>query len=513
MAPTHVVADQSEVFTFLSQSRAHGVTESVTRIDTHGAVVFLAGPNAYKVKRAVRFPFMDFSTLEKRRAACEAEVAVNRPNAPALYHGTVPITRSSESLALAAEGETIEWAVHMCRFDVDDTLDRVAAAGRLSQVLVAKLTRAVLASHAKAPRREGASTIASIERYIRENHDAFMETPELFPPDRVARLTNVAGTAFAEMRALLRSRCQAGFIRRCHGDLHLRNLVLLAGEPTLFDAIEFDEAIATGDVLYELAFLLMDLWERELPATANLVLNRYLWESDEVNLEGLAARPLFLAVRAGIRAKVVAAGLPHLSGRQRERGAAQAVRYFECAERFLVPAAARVIAVGGLSGTGKSTLAASIAPNLGRAPGAIHLRSDIERKRLFGVPETEPLPAEAYGHVVTAQIYSCLKRKVELVAHSGSSVVVDAVYAQESERLKIEDMARQLRIPFVGLWLEAPQPALMNRLEHRRGDASDADAAILERQSHYDLGVVSWRRVDALLDPDGLSHTILASLS
>ena len=388
MTLTHVVADQSEVFTFLSDPRAYGLTEPVIQIDTHGAVVFLAGPDAYKVKRAVRFPFMDYSTLEKRRAACEAEVAVNQPSAPDLYLGTVPITRAPGGLALGGEGEAVEWAVHMKRFDLNDTLDRVAATRRLSGPLVAKLTRAVLASHARAPRRDGGPATASLERYIRENHDAFLEIPELFPPDRSAQLSARARKVFAETCTLLLSRGKAGFVRRCHGDLHLRNLVLIAGEPTLFDAIEFDDAIATGDVLYDLAFLLMDLWQRELRDAANLVLNRYLWESDEANLGGLTALPLFMAVRAGIRAKVIAAGLPHVDVDMREHIAAEAARYFECAERFLEPASVHVIAVGGLSGTGKSAIAAALAPHLGLTPGAVHLRSDVERKSLFGVAET-----------------------------------------------------------------------------------------------------------------------------
>ena len=512
MTLTHVVADQSEVFTFLSDPRAYGLTEPVIQIDTHGAVVFLVGPDAYKVKRAVRFPFMDYSTLEKRRAACDAEVAVNRPSAPDLYLGAIPITRAPGGLALGGEGEAVEWAVHMKRFDLNDTLDRVATNGSLSGPLVAKLTRAVLASHGRAPHRNGGPATASLKRYIHENHDAFLETPELFPTDRATQLTARALKVFTEIRTLLLSRGEAGFVRRCHGDLHLRNLVLLSGEPTLFDAIEFDDAIATGDVLYDLAFLLMDLWERELKDAANLVLNRYLWESEEANLGGLVALPLFLALRAGIRAKVVAAGLPHVSVDKRERSAAEAVRYFECAEHFLEPAPARLIAIGGLSGTGKSALAAAVAPHLGLAPGAVHLRSDVERKRLYGIAETEPLPPKAYDSEVAAEIYACLARKAGLAARSGYNVIVDAVHAREDARRRMEDLARELQMPFVGLWLEAPLSVLLSRVEHRRGDASDADAAVVERQSLYELGMINWWRIDTSKSLDDLRQTVLARL-
>ena len=511
---THVIADQSEVFAFLSNARAHCLTEPVIRIDTHGAAVFLAGLDAYKVKRAVRFPFMDYSTLEKRRAACEAELNVNRPSAPDLYLGTVPITRAPEGLALGGDGEAVEWAVHMKRFDLNDTLDRVAAARGLSDPLLAMLTRAVLASHSTAPQRDGAPATASLKRYINENHEAFLETPKLFPTERAMQLTARAQRAFAEIRTLLLARGEAGFVRRCHGDLHLRNLVLLGGKPTLFDAIEFDDAIATGDVLYDLAFLLMDLWEREYRGAANIVLNRYLWESEEANITGMAALPLFLAIRASIRAKVIAAGLPHVSVDKGERSAAEAVRYFECAEDFLLkPAPARLVAIGGLSGTGKSALAAVVAPHLGMAPGAVHLRSDIERKRLFGIDETQPLPLKAYDAEVTAEIYACLARKAACAAGSGYNVIVDAVHDREDERRHLEYLARELRIPFVGLWLEAPLPVLLNRVQQRRGDASDADAVIVERQSRYELGPIKWRRIDASRNLNDVTQTVLASLS
>ncbi len=382
----HVVADQSEVLALLADPRTHELSTQPVRIDTHGAVVFLAGDNAYKVKRAVSFPFMDLSTLAKRKAACEAEIAVNAADAPAIYLGAVPVTRGENGLELGGSGEAVEWVVHMRRFDERRTLDHIAERGGLSPTLLAKLVRAILVSYARAPLRKGAPAAESLRRYLQQNKDAFGESAELFPKERVEALTARSEDMLKRHWELLLERGRTGYVRRCHGDLHLRNIVLLGDEPTLFDAVEFDDAIATGDVLYDLSFLLMDLWERGLKSEANLVLNRYLWGSDEAQIPGLAALPLFLSVRAAIRAKVVAASLPHLSGKERETRAAEARQYFEAAEYFLEPQAPRVVAIGGLSGTGKTTLAAAIAPHLGRPPGAIHLRSDIERKLLAGVP-------------------------------------------------------------------------------------------------------------------------------
>jgi predicted kinase len=291
--------------------------------------------------------------------------------------------------------------------------------------------------------------------------------------------------------------------------LHLRNIVLVWGEPRLFDAIEFSDEIATGDVLYDLAFLLMDFWERDLRQPANLLLNRYLWDSAAAHLSGLAALPTFLSLRAAIRAKVAASAIPHLGAEQREPAAAGARRYFDFAESFLKPAPLALVAVGGLSGSGKSTLAAAMAPHLERAPGAVHLRSDIERKRLFGVGETERLPAEAYATSVTERIYRRLRRKAALAINAGQSVVVDALHARPEERDAIENLARRLQAPFVGLWLEAPHAVLIDRVRSRSADASDADAAIVALQEGYDPGAIAWPRLDTSTD---LASLLTASL-
>lgn len=492
----HVVADQAAVLRFLSTAAAYGAAVPPIRIDTQGAIVFLAGDKVYKVKRAVKFPFMDLSTLEKRRAACEAEIAVNHDNAPSIYLGTVPVTRLGDGLALGGSGEVIEWTVCMRRFDERQTLDLVAGREGLPPPLIAKLVRAILASHRRAPVAAGLGAAESLRRYLVQNSDAFAESPELFPERRAKALTVLAKSVLQEQWALLLERGDTGYIRRCHGDLHLRNIVLLNGEPALFDAIEFDDSIATGDVLYDLAFLLMDLWERGLETEANLVLNRYLWGGDEAHLDALALLPLFLSIRAAIRAKVTAASRAHLAGAEREAAAAQARRYFGAAEEFLKPCAPRLIAIGGLSGTGKTTLAATIAPAMGRSPGAVHLRSDIERKVLAGVAETDRLPASSYTQAASDAVYEALRRKAATALAAGQSVVVDAVHARPEERDAIAAVATTAGAPFAGLWLEAPLEALVDRVRGRVGDASDATEDVVRGQHRYDVGDITWSRLD-----------------
>ncbi|MFG1244192.1 AAA family ATPase [Xanthobacter sp. V7C-4] len=514
-APDHVVGDQSAVFALLQDPATHGLTDKVVRIDTHGAAVFLAGPFAYKVKRAVFFPFMDFSTPQKRQAACEAEVAIGGAGAPGLYLGVVPIVRTVHGLALGGDGEAVEHAVKMRRFDTDLTLDKVAERGALSPDLAKALATAVLEAHAAAPVRRGFDTASRLASYLADNKTEFSARPELFPPNEVARLAQLSENALAGITPLLNARSAAGFVRRCHGDMHLRNIVLLDGKPVLFDAIEFNDDIATCDVLYDLAFLIMDLWQRGLRGEANAILNRYLWASADDGIDGLAALPLFLSLRSAIRAKVEAAGLAHLAGAHRVEGERRVTHAFQQALAFLGPDQPERVqfgqvtmemvkpvqpilwAVGGLSGSGKSTWAAKMAPALGRAPGAVILRSDIERKRLAGVAETQKLPPEAYTPEATRQVYDRLRALAARVLATGHSVIVDAVHARPDERDAIAQVAREAGADFQGLWLEAPEGELIRRVEARTGDASDADAAVVRRQLSYNLGDISWTRAQA----------------
>ena len=493
----HVVEDQSAVFDFLADPETHGIRDKPARIDTHGAAIFLAGDNVYKVKRAVKFPFMDFSTRELRRMACEAEVEVNRASAPSIYLGTLPVTHADGGLALGGEGDVVEWVIHMHRFDETKTLDHVAEKDGLPPPLLAKLVKAIIASHQRAPLRDGLSATQSLKSYLAQSDAAFKESAELFPAERVEALTRRSNELLSQCWDLLVKRGEQGYVRRCHGDLHLRNLVLLDGEPTLFDAVEFSDEIATCDVLYDLAYLLMDLWERGFRQEANLVLNRYLWGSDAVQIVGLAALPIFLSIRAAIRSKVIAAALPHLSGSEREHMAAEAQQYFRAAERFLELKKPCLVAIGGLSGSGKTTLASAIAAFIGTAPGAVHLRSDIERKLIAGVEETFRLQASAYTPQSTEEVYASIRRKAGLVLATGASAIIDAVHAYPPERERAEKVAVDSGVPFFGIWLDAPKKVLMERVRTRMGDASDAMEHVVEHQLGYRLGEIKWQRIDA----------------
>jgi aminoglycoside phosphotransferase family enzyme/predicted kinase len=500
MSPT---VAQDAVFAFLAEPATHG-GKDVRRIDTHAASVFLAGDRAYKVKRAVRFPFLDYSSLEKRKAACVAELDVNKPFASELYLRIVPVTcDTAGQFALGGNGEPVEWAVEMARFDESQTLDHVADARGIDDALAEDLAAMVLRMQDKAPAADAPVWIDALESYIGQNTAAFAGNPDVFEANAATRLADKSRAALQTLRPLLLKRGKLGLVRRGHGDLHLGNVALIDGKPLPFDAIEFDPVVASGDVLYDLGFLLMDLVERRLGRAANIVFNRYFASAARLDdIDALAALPFFMSLRAAIRAMTTAARLPHAAAEKQEEIKIAARTYFRLANDLMAPQPPSLIAVGGLSGTGKSVLARALASHVPPAPGALVFRSDVERKRLFNVGEAEPLPPDAYQPQVSAAVYRTLHALAARTLAAGHSAIVDAVYATPKERAAAAAIVQDNKARFFGLFLVAELATRVSRVGARTGDASDADAEVARQQEAIDHGEMNWQAVNANGSPD-----------
>ena len=493
---TMIIEDQQPVLDYLMSPAAHGGA-AVERIDTHSAIVFLAGSRALKLKRAVRFDYLDFSTEPLRKAACQAEAQINRRTASTLYRGVTAVTRESDgSLALNGRGTPIDWLVDMVRFDQEGLFDRLASRDALDVSLMRPLASAIAEFHLAAARRDDHGGRSGMAWVIDGNAAGFTEHgADMLDPALAAEVTASSRAELDYQADLLDRRRHDGFVRQCHGDLHLRNIVLLGGQPTLFDAIEFNDAIACVDVLYDLAFLLMDLWRRHLPRHANAVLNGYLVDTDD--LAGLSLLPLFLSCRAAVRAKTSATAARLQPDPQRSRELENLARtYLLMARDLLRRWPPRLVAIGGHSGSGKSTLALALAPSIGGVPGALVLRSDEIRKSLCGVGPLQHLAAHAYTPEMTARVYRTLVDRATVAIQAGWTVIVDAVFARPADRAVAEAAAETASVPFVGIWLDAPPEVLIDRTERRGPDASDADAAVVRLQGSQDPGVIRWQRFD-----------------
>ncbi|MBB2971587.1 bifunctional aminoglycoside phosphotransferase/ATP-binding protein [Mesorhizobium sp. RMAD-H1] len=501
-----IVDDQQAAIAFLADPASHETAGPVETIGTHISRIFLAGDRAFKMKRAVKLPYADFSTPELRLEACRKELELNSETAPGLYRGVRRITREEDGrLAFDGRGTLVDAAVEMRRFDQSALLDRMALAGTLTPELMTETARMIARFHRTAPVNHATGGAANLAAVLDINRAGF-STSHLFGEAQIAAFDGLFRKALALRATLLDRREAAGKVRRCHGDLHLRNICLLEGEPRLFDCIEFNDRIATVDVLYDLAFLLMDLWHRGFPELANLVMNRYIDEADDE--DGFVLLPLFMAVRAAVRAHVTATQAEEGDGRSGNL-AAEARSYFDLARDLLHEHPPRLIAIGGLSGSGKTTIAEALAARVGAPPGARILESDRIRKAMHGVPPETRLPERAYRPEVSVKVYREMAWRTGLILSEGGSVVADAVFDRPDDRKRIEAQARDRSLPFLGVWLEADPTVLWQRVSERTGGPSDATVDILSMQLQRHARDVSWRKLDAAPEPADIAAEIL----
>jgi aminoglycoside phosphotransferase family enzyme/predicted kinase len=486
---------QAEVYAFLSRGDAFGDVRP-KRIDTHAASIFLAGDRAWKLKRAVRFSYLDFSTSALRHDALSAELRLNQRTSVNLYRTVHSITKDANGqLALDGDGVAIDWLLEMQRFPDGALFAQLAETGQLDQRLLLQLADRIVDFHSVAEIRSTGSGAERIRNVIDGNVASIKAFPDILNPEKAKCLAARLHALTDGLAALLDQRSQAGRVRHGHGDLHLANIALIDGEPTLFDCLEFSTELATIDVLYDLAFLVMDLWHRDLHTAANIVFNRYLDQSP-TDESGLALMPLFLAIRAAIRAHVLAAQSGRAAGNSTL--AREACSYLDLAASLVLPVPTRLLAIGGLSGTGKSSLARVLGSDLGRAPGARIFRNDVVRKRLAGLSPETRMPTNTYSALAAERVYRTTDQLAAAALACGQSVIADAVFAQSKQRENIEEVAQQADAPFNGIWLETQKETRFSRVATRGIDASDADADVVEAQSRLAIGDLRhWHIINA----------------
>jgi aminoglycoside phosphotransferase family enzyme/predicted kinase len=472
---------------------------------THISVVFLAGPYAYKIKKPVAFGFLNFRTLPKRRYFCEEEVRLNRRLAPAVYLGVVPITRSGPGLQVEGTGEVVEWAVKMQRLPHEATLQERLLRGELESDLVCTLARRIAAFHAQA---ESGETIAALGRFevvagnARENlEQAASQVETTVHPSVFGRLRSLTEAALLQLRPVIDQRAANGVPRDTHGDLRLDHIYFLPERPppgdlVIIDCIEFNERFRFADPVADMAFVVMDLLFHGRKDLATAFADEYVRISHDE--EGQVLLPFYTAYRAVVRGKVEGLELAEKEIPEAERAAALArarahwlLALGELEEPRRRPC---LVLVGGLPGTGKSSLAAALA----ECAGFQIVRSDIVRKQLAGAaaaPTAQGFEAGIYTQSWTERTYAECLRRAEKLLFEGQRVLVDATFRDEGMRRTFVQSALRRGVPAVLLLCQAEPEIVRERLENRRGDASDADWNIhLQAALHWEEPTAATRR-------------------
>jgi aminoglycoside phosphotransferase family enzyme/predicted kinase len=480
-ADQETIAVETELIAFLSAGASYGFPDGVVqRLETHGSKIFLVGDRAYKLKRPIAFSALDYRNVERREAACRAEVALNRRTAPDLYFGTHAIRRRANgSLGFDGEGKLLDWVVEMWRFDQADLWDRLADAGLLHGRLMQGLADEIARFHDVAEPIMAVGGAVGLSQAIAQNETDFATVGGVLDRGMVRTVQARSVAALREVGSLLDRRAGEGKVRRCHGDLRLANICLINGRPTLFDAIEFSDAISIIDVLYDFSFLLMDLCGRRLFRFANIAFNRYLDRTSEG--DGLAALPLMLSIRAATRAYGLACGVQRRLARPDEARAfaASAGRHLTLAAELLEKSPPRLVALGGLGSGAKTALDHGLAVCVATMPGARVLRADVAERRCLGLAPDARIPAARRGAALAADVQAALLQDTADAIAAGWSVILDAPLMRPQDRAAIQSFAAIQHIPFFGLWLGPARELHEGERQGWRAVQLDGDFAAL----------------------------------
>jgi len=467
------------------------VQPPIVLLQTHVSYVLLTGEVAYKVKKPVNFGFLDYSTLEKRHHFCQEELRLNQRGAGDLYLDVLPITLTGDTYQLNGRGEPVEYVLRMRQFPQSALLLDQFEKGKVTVAQMQALAEVVAAFHAGAETNDhirSYGTVAQIRLAIDEN---FQQTTSYIDRDGYGPQTRqqydetqaYCDRFFQDHAEWFAQRLEADRIRECHGDLHLRNICYWQHRFYLFDCIEFNEPFRFVDVMYDVAFTVMDLEARDRPDLANAFLNAYLEQTGD--WQGLHVLPLYLSRQAYVRAKVTSFLLddPGIGPAEKQSAWQTAAHYYHLAWHYTRHTQGQIILMSGLSGSGKSTVAGILARHLGQqGRGAIHLRSDAVRKHLAGIPLRQRGGDDLYTPEMTAKTYDCLCQLGLQLASQGYPVILDAKYDRQALRQPVLTQAIAQGIPVHILHCDAPPSVLETRLHQRTGDIADATVAILQQQ-------------------------------
>ncbi|BAV34805.1 aminoglycoside phosphotransferase [Sulfuricaulis limicola] len=457
-------------------------------VETHISWVLLTGPFAYKIKKPVNLGFLDFSSLEKRRFFCEEELRLNRRLAPSLYLEVVSISGSPESPLLSGNGAAIEYAVKMVQFPEAARLDRMLARGELGPPHIDLLARELAEFHGRvavAGNDQPFGDPDHVYEPVRQNFIQIRSRIEAGDETLLQRLESWSELNFNELRQTFEARKRGGFIRECHGDAHLANMVWLEERAMLFDCLEFSDNLRWIDVMSELAFLVMDLDDRGRPGLARRALNAYLEHTGDY--AGLAVFRFYQVYRALVRAKVACIRLCQsgLSDTEKNRGRGEYRGYANLAGRYTQPPPPALIITHGLSGSGKTWLSQQLLEAL----GAVRVRSDIERKRLHGLApgarSGSGIASGIYAPDASRRTYAHLAELAATILRAGHSVIVDAACLKREQRDSLRSVAQQGRMPCVILDIRTPETILRQRLRQRAAqqhEVSEAGLTVLDHQ-------------------------------
>lgn len=460
----------------------HAVSEPIQLIQTHCSYVLLTGDYTYKLKKPVNFGFLNYSTLQKRQYFCQEELRLNQRTAPEIYLEVLAITQDCNKYQLGGTGEAVEFALKMRQFPQETLFSEMFERGELQEQQIAELGQVVAQYHAKAATNDYISSFGEVSQIRTGFDENYRQTEKYIGVAQTQQQFNetkdYTNKFFNERTELFKSRITNNFIRECHGDLHLRNICLWEDRVMLFDCIEFNEAFRFVDVIYDVAFAMMDLEARKRKDLGNIFLNTYIEQTGDY--EGLQVLPLYLSRQAYVRAKVTSFLLDDkgITEAAKQQATSTATDYYKQAWEYTKPSQGQLILMSGLSGSGKSTTARYLARQL----GAVHLRSDAIRKHLAGIPLLQQGGDELYTTEMNQKTYSRLMELGIMLARLGFSVILDAKYDKQQLRGKVIEKAHQNQIPLQIVNCIAPQSVLRERLVKRRGDVADSTADLLPSQ-------------------------------